>query len=144
MNVIEGTAAIVVEPDWSRFLKTAAERADAAEHWRAVTAEMRSRNILSPGNAHAITRLVLTYVVHDRAAIDAGKNGAVLKPKRGNPKAIARVSPHYTVMKEAAAASAAMEAELGLSPRRRSSASPVEKKVTRRTGADAYLKPRNA
>lgn len=144
MNVIEGTGEIVVEPDWSRYLKLAAEKDRAAEHWRAITAEMRGRNILSPGNTHAIVRLVITYIVHDRAAAEAGRTGAVLKPKRGNPKAIARVSPHYTVMKEAAATAAAMEAELGLSPRRRSSASPVEKKVQRRTGADAYLKPRSA
>ena len=144
MNVIEGTGEIVVEPDWSRYLKLAAEKAQAAEHWRAVTAEMRSRNILAPGNAHAIVRLVMTYIVHDRAAAEAGRTGAVLKPKRGNPKAIARVSPHYTVMKEAAAAAATMEAELGLSPRRRNSATAMERKVQRRTGADAYLKPRSA
>lgn len=142
MNVIEGTGEIVVEPDWADYLKFAAEKTQAAEHWRAITAEMRGRNILAPGNAHAIIRLVLTYIVHDRAAIEIGKAGAVMKPKRGNPKAIARVSPHYTVMKEAAAAAASMEAELGLSPRRRSGAAAVEKKVTRTTGADRYLKPR--
>jgi hypothetical protein len=105
---------------------------------------MRGRNILSPGNEHAIVRLVLTYIVYDGAAVEAGKTGAVLKPKRGNPKAIARVSPHYKVMIEAAAGAAAMEAELGLSPRRRSSAATIEKKVQRRTSADAYLKPRSA
>lgn len=144
MNVIEGTGEIVSEPDWSKYLKTASEKACAREHWRAVTTEMRSRNILSPGNAHALIRLIMTYIVHDRAAIEAGKTGAVLKPKRGNPKSIARVSPHYTVMKEAAAAAAGMEAELGLSPRRRGSAAVVEKKVQRRTGADQYLRPRSA
>lgn len=141
MNVIDGTGEIVLEPDWCRFLKLEVEKAAAKEHWRAVTAEMRARNILSPGNAHAITRLVLTYLVHDRAAVDAGRVGAVLKPKRGNPKAIARVSPHYTVMKEAAAAAAGMEAELGLSPRRRTSAGKVERKAVRQTGADRFLKP---
>ena len=142
MDVIEGTGLIVGEPNWSSYLKLATEKAAASEHWRAITSEMRGRNTLSPGNAHAIARLVLTYLMHDRAAADAGKTGAVLKPKRGNPKAIARVSPHYTVMKEAAAAAAAMEAELGISPRRRATVGQVERKTARITGADSYLKPR--
>lgn len=142
MEVIDGTGAIVVEPDWSTYLTSPAEQTSAVEHWRVVTTEMRTRNILSPGNTHAIIRLVLTYIVHDRAWKEASKTGAVLKPKRGSEKAIARVSPHFTVMKQAAATAAGMEAELGLSPRRRSSAATVEKNVKRTTGADRYLRRR--
>jgi len=141
MNAIDGTGIIVEEPDWSRFLKTAAEKADAAEHWRRLTTEMRDREILSPANAHALLRLVITYVVHDRAAADAGKLGGVAKPKRGNPKSIARVSPHFTVMKESAAAAASIEAELGLAPRRRNGVAKVQRRVAKRTGADRFLKP---
>ncbi|MEO7335778.1 MAG: P27 family phage terminase small subunit [Caldimonas sp.] len=144
MNVIEGTGEIVIEPDWSAYTKLPIEKSQASEHWRAVTSDLRSRNILSAGNTHAIVRLVLTYIVYDRAAAEAAKSGMVLKPKRGNPKAIARVSPHYTVMKEAASTAASMETELGLSPRHRNSAAPVQKRADRRTGADAYLKPRSA
>lgn len=144
MNVIEGTGAIVVEPDWDSFLKFPADRSAAREYWRAITTEMRGRNILSQANGHAIGRLVMLYLAHDKAAVDAVNAGPVLKPKRGNPKAIARTNPSLSAMKDTGAAAAVLEAELGLPPRRRSSAAPVEKKQQRTTGADAYLKPRSA
>ncbi|TZG28582.1 P27 family phage terminase small subunit [Sphingomonas montanisoli] len=141
MNVIEGSGDIVVEPDWDAFLKYPADKESARAYWRSITSEMRNRNILAPANAHAIARLVMIYIVHDKAAIDAANLGPVSKPKRGNPKAIARISPHFTAMKEAATSAAALEAELGLSPRRRGGAAQVERKARRATGADAYLKP---
>jgi phage terminase small subunit len=144
MDVIEGTGLIVTEPDWASFLKYAADRTAAADYWRAITTEMRERNTLAAVNGHAIARLVMTYIIHDKAAVDAANSGPVTKPKRGNPKAIARISPYFTAMKEAAAAAAVLEAELGVSPRRRSAAGVIEKKVRRATGADAYLKPRSA
>jgi hypothetical protein len=142
MNVIEGTGAIVIEPDWDSFLKYPADKASAQEYWRAITAEMRSRNILSPANGHAIARLVMLYLAHDKAAVEAVNAGPVLKPKRGNPKAIARLNPSLQAMTATGASAAALEAELGLPPRRRSAATPVEQKVRRTTGADRYLKPR--
>lgn len=142
MNVIEGTGLIVVEPDWSLLLSDPLELATAAEHWRRVTAEMREREILSPANGHAVQRLVLAYVVYDRCAREVADNGAVLKPKRGNPKAIARLSPYFTAMREAASDADRQEQELGISPRRRAGAAKVVKKATRVTGAQRYIKPR--
>ncbi|PTQ12948.1 hypothetical protein CLG96_02055 [Sphingomonas oleivorans] len=142
MNVIEGTGLIVEEPVWSLLLSDPLEIEVAKQHWRRVTVEMRDRDLLSPSNGHAIQRLVLAYVIYDRCSREVADSGAVLKPKRGSPRAIARLSPHFQAMREAANDAATLEAELGLSPRRRNGVGKVAKKVTRTTGADAFLKPR--
>ncbi len=102
---------------------------------------MRERNLLAPSNGHAVQRLVLSYVIFDRSSREVAENGAVTKPKRGNPKAIARLSPHYAVMREAASDAASLEAELGLSPRRRSQATKVQKASRSARPSDAYLRP---
>ena len=138
---IDGTGAIVVEPDWSLLLNDEIELAAAAEHWRRITTEMKERDTLAPANAHAIQRLVLAYIVFDRCSREVADNGAVLKPKRGNPKAIARLSPYFTAMREAGSDADRQEQELGLSPRRRAGAAKVERKARRSTGG-GYLKNR--
>ncbi|HEX8554892.1 MAG TPA: P27 family phage terminase small subunit [Sphingomonas sp.] len=144
MNLVEGTGAIVAEPSWALLLTDDLEQAAAAEHWRRITTELRDRDLLAPANAHAVQRLVLAYIIYDRCSREVADSGAVLKPKRGNPKAIARLSPYFTAMREAGSDADRQEQELGLSPRRRSGATKVVKRATRRTGADSYLKPRSA
>ena len=139
---IDGTGAIAPEPDWSLLLTDPLEQAAASEHWRRITIELKDRELLSPANAHAIQRLVMAYLIYDRAAREVAERGAVLKPKRGNPKAIARLSPYFTAMREAGSDADRQEQELGIAPRRRAGASKVVKKTVRRTGADAYLKSR--
>jgi len=143
MNVIEGTGEIVVEPDWRRLLSRKAEREAAAEYWRAITAEMRSRNILSAGNQHAIQRLVIGYVIYDRSARDSIKTGAVVMPKADNARGIPRINPAFRVMKEASAYSLGLEAELGLAPRRRSSATKVARPPRPQGPSTSYLKPKD-
>ena len=140
---IAGTGAIVVEPEWTLLLSDEIELAAAAEHWRRITTEMKERDTLAPSNAHAIQRLVLAYIVFDRCSREVADNGAVLKPKRGNPKAIARLSPYFTAMREAGADADRQEQELGLSPRRRAGVAKVEKRQQRAArGSDSYLKSR--
>lgn len=140
LSAIDGTGAIVVEPEWPLLLSDDLERAAAAEHWRRITTELRERDLLAPSNAHAIQRLVIAYIVYDRCAREVAESGAVLKPRRGNPKAIARLSPYFTAMREAGADADRQEQELGLAPRRRAGAAKVAKKVSRTTGADAFVK----
>ncbi|MGH6979049.1 MAG: P27 family phage terminase small subunit [Brevundimonas sp.] len=140
MNEVQGTGSIVPEPDWRMLLTDDLEVESAAEHWRRVTTEMRERNTLSPSNGHALQRLVLSYILYDRCSREVAENGAVTKPKRGNPKAIARLSPHFTAMREAGSDAATLEAELGLSPRRRSTAGKVERKARAARASDSYLK----
>lgn len=139
MHAIEGTGAIVAEPAWALLLSDHLERDTAAEHWRKVTTELKERDLLSPSNGHMIQRLVLAYIVFDRCSREVAETGAVLKPKRGNPKAIARLSPYFTAMREAGADAERLEAELGISPRRRNGAGKVTKRAQRTTGADAFL-----
>lgn len=141
MNAIEGSGAIVPEPHWRMLLTDELEIEAAGECWRLVTTEMRERNTLAPANRHAIQRLVLSYLTFDRASREVAENGAVTKPRRGNTKAIARISPHFTAMREAGSDAATLEAELGLAPRRRSSVTKVERKAKVARPADAYLKP---
>ncbi|MDF2620216.1 MAG: family phage terminase small subunit [Xanthobacteraceae bacterium] len=138
MNVIEGSGQIVPEPHWRMLLTDDLEIEAAAEYWRAVTTELRERNLLAPANRHAIQRLVLAYVIFDRSARDVAEHGAVTKPRRGNNKAIARLSPHFTAMREAGNDAATLEAELGLSPRRRGAVTKVERKSRAARASDEF------
>jgi P27 family predicted phage terminase small subunit len=140
MNVVDGTGEIIPEPDWPSLFSDELDIAAAREYWRSVTGEMRDRQLLAPANAHMLRRLVCSYVVYDRALRQVAEQGAVTKPRRGNAKAIARVSPYFTAMREAGSDATALEAELGLSPRRRSSATKAERKARVARAADAYLK----
>ena len=141
MNAVEDTGTIVTEPDWKLLLTDELERAAASDNWRKITTEMRERETLSASNAHAIQRLVLAYVVYDRCSLEVADKGAVLKPKRGNPKSIARLSPHYQAMREAGSDAERLEADLGLSPRRRAGVSKVQRRDRSKSASANYLKP---
>lgn len=140
MEKIDGTGQIVREPDWSQSFSDVLEQAQAAEDWRRITTEMRERGLLSPAMARSPERLVHLYVTFDRAAKEVAEHGAVTKPKRNNSKAIARVSPHFTVMKEASAAAAMIESELGISPGKRARATGLPERKGPAKASDAYLK----
>lgn len=140
MDVIEGTGAIVVEPDWSTLLDDGLEIEAAKEHWRIITTEMRDRQILSPANGPSVKNLVLAYILRDRHMRQVAENGSVTKPRRGNSKAIARISPFHTAAREWLDEAMKLEAALGISPRNRGSVSKVEKKQRQARAADAYLK----
>jgi P27 family predicted phage terminase small subunit len=139
MKPVENAGSIVPEPDWESLFSDVLEVASAIEHWRVLTTELRERQLLAPGNAHALQRLVVAYVLYDRAVREVAEHGAVSKPKRGNSRAIARTSPHFTVMREAASDAASLEAEFGLSPRRRAAAGKVQNGKKAPRAADGYL-----
>jgi P27 family predicted phage terminase small subunit len=139
MDVIEGTGAIVPEPDWQSLFSDVLEIAAAKEHWRIITTELKDRQLLAAANGHAIQRLVCAYLMHDRMYRHVAEAGPVMKPRRGNAKAIARISPYFTAMREAGSDAATLEAELGVSPRRRGAAVKAERRVKRERAADAYL-----
>lgn len=141
MEALDGTGAIVPEPDWGSLFNDIVEVNAASEYWRIITTEMRDRNTLAAANGHSIQRLICSYMMYDAAARVVADKGAVSKPRAGNTKAIARVSPHFTVMREAASDAAALEAELGLSPRRRTAAAKVERTARKARAADTYLRP---
>lgn len=146
MNVIgiDGSGEIVPEPDWTSLFSDEIEIIAAREHWRRVTTELKDRALMSAGNAHALQRLVVAYVLYDRSLREVAENGAVLRPKRGNSRAIARTSPHFAAMREMSSDAATLEAEFGLSPRRRSAATKAEQRKKAARAADEFAKPRSA
>jgi P27 family predicted phage terminase small subunit len=141
---IDGTGEIVAEPDWESLFNDVLEIMQAQEHWRRITTELKERALMSPGNAHALQRLVVAYVLYDRSLREVAENGAVTRPKRGNPKAIARTSPHFVAMREMASDAAVLEAEFGLSPRRRSAATKADKKTKVSRASDEFTRPKGA
>lgn len=138
MNVIEGTGSIVVEPDWSTLFDDDLEIAAAKKHWRVITTEMRERQILAPSNGPSIKNLICAYIFRERNVREVAENGSVTKPRRGNNKAIARISPYHVAARDWMTEAVALEAELGLSPRRRGSATKVDRKQVKPRAADAY------
>lgn len=136
---IENTGNVVPEPDWMTIFTDGLEIKSAKEFWRIITTELRDRKLLSPANAHSIQRLICAYLMFDRMYREVAEKGVVLKPKKGNVRSIARISPEFTAMREAGSDASALEAELGLAPRRRSAASKAERKTKVATPADAYL-----
>lgn len=135
-------SAKIAEPKWSALLDDAAERKAAKAHWARVTAEMAERETLSASNGHSVQRLVLAYIVYDRCSLQAAREGVVTEPKADNPKAIARLSVYFKAMSEAEKTAERLEAQLGLSPQRRSKVGKVTKKRERSAGADAFLGPK--
>ncbi|MHA6690586.1 P27 family phage terminase small subunit [Devosia sp. A449] len=144
MNLVEDTGSIVPEPDWESLFSDVLEVSAAAEHWRRVTTELRDRGLMAPGNAHALQRLVVSYILYDRSLREVAERGAVLKPKRGSKTAITRTSPHFAAMREMASDAAILEAEFGLSPRRRSAATKAERKKTVVRASDEFTGKKGA
>lgn len=140
MDVIEGTGSVVAEPDWESLFSDVLEIAAAREHWRIITTELKERQLLAAANGHSVQRLVCAYLMFDRMYREVAENGVVTKPRRGNSKAIARVSPYFTAMREAGSDAAALEGELGISPRRRGSVTKAERKQRKDRPSDAFIR----
>lgn len=139
MNVIEGSGSIVVEPDWESLFSDVLDIEAAKEYWRVITTELRDRQLLAPANAHAIQRLICAYLMFDRMYREVAENGVVIKPRRGNTKAIARISPYFSALREAGVDATNIEAELGISPRRRGSVTKAERKQRKERASDGYI-----
>lgn len=132
----------VPEPNWTKLLDDSRERLQAKGHWKRITGEMKERETLSASNGHSVQRLVLAYVMYDRCSTALAKDGLVEEPAKDNPRAIARLSIYYKAMSEAEKTAERLEAQLGLSPQRRSKVGKVTKKRGRSAGADAFLGPK--
>ncbi len=125
MSVFSG-ATLITEPEWQFLFDDALEIKAASDYWHRIKTELESRELLVAANLHAMKRLTIAYMTYDKAAAMIATQGAVLKPKKGNPQAIARPNPYFSVMRDSAIDSDRMEAELGLAPRRRASATKAE------------------
>lgn len=136
---IQGGEGVPPEPNWRKTFGRAADREAAAAYWRSIISEMRAAEKLAVANSHAIVRLVVAYVTYDISAREVLKSGPVILAKKTK---VPTYNPWWTTMSNAASQAQAIEKELCISPRERGSGAKVEKKSTRRTGADNYLKKR--
>jgi P27 family predicted phage terminase small subunit len=133
---------IVVQPDWTTLLPDPAEQLIARGHWYRIVTEMTGRDILSSSNGHALQRLVLAYIVYDRCSRKVADDGLVTEANPENTKAIDRLSIYYKAMREAESTAERLEAQLGLSPGRRSKVGKVAKQRRTTAGADQFLGPK--
>jgi phage terminase small subunit len=140
VSPINGTGEIAAEPDWSTIYEDDLDLAAAREHWRIIRQELSEAGTLAAANGHMMQRLVHARVLYGKCIREvAGPGGIVSKPKRGNSRAIARLTPYWSALREITADADRIEAELGLSPRRRGNVTKVQKKQRAATAADAYL-----
>jgi P27 family predicted phage terminase small subunit len=108
--------------------------------WRLIVSSMAEAETLTPVNGRLIENLVLLYALYERAAKEVAANGAVLRPKKGNSRAIARVSPHFSAMVKLSADALALESALGLTPRTRGKVTkPARLRPRKSTPADEFL-----
>jgi P27 family predicted phage terminase small subunit len=127
-------------PNLGLILDDQAEVDEAMRAWRLVVNSMWESETLTPANAPLIQQLVIFYALYERAVREVATNGAILKPKKGNGRAIARVSPHFTAMCKLSTDALAIESALGLTPRTRGKVTkPARGRSGRRTAADEFL-----
>ena len=138
---IDGGDGLPPEPNWTRFFGRKADREAASDHWQRIISEMRGAEKLAVANTHAIQRLIVAYITFDISAKEVLKLGPAIKAPRTK---VLTYNPWWTTMQNAASTAASLEKELCISPRDRNSGGKVAKTARRKTGADAYLKPRNA
>lgn len=131
-------AGVPDEPDWLLFFADELAQQAAKAAWREVVTEMRDAGTLAPVNGHAIRRLIQFRIEYDLAASIVAEEGKIKRAKRS---AVPQINPQWTCMRQAAEQVSLLEAELGISPRRRSSASKVQRGKRRETPADKYLGP---
>lgn len=140
MNVIEGGQQIVSEPDWLRTYSDVLDLDLARREWADLVAAMTGAKTLAKENAAQMERCVDFRIAYQKAKREVAERGLVIPPKRGSKTAIARPSPYWSAMREAANDLDRIEAELGLPPRRRGSATAVDPKKSKPRAADAYLR----
>ena len=139
LRAIDGGDGRPPEPEWSFHYSDKLDIEAAREEWQVVCREMQGAETLAVCNGHAIRRLVEFRVQFDRAANHVAKHGAIV---RGKTTTLAgQWNPHWSVMRQADDKIRALEAELGLSPRRRAAVAKVKRRMNRRVAADDYLGP---
>lgn len=141
MDVIEGGNQVVSEPEWSQNYSDPLDVEFAKDEWRLLVSALTAAGTLAPENARMMERCVDFRIAYERAKRQVAERGAVVPPKRGSKTSIARPSPYWHVMREAASDLDRIEGELGLPPRRRGSVTKVDRKQRAKQAADAYLRP---
>lgn len=139
MEIIEGGPGLA-EPDWSQTYDDALDVVAARAHWSEIVRELREAGTLAAVNGSAVMRAVDFRIAYEKARREVAARGMVIPAKRGSKTSIARPSPYWSAMREAASDLDRMEAELGLSPRRRGAVTKVDRKSRARAAADEFLR----
>jgi hypothetical protein len=64
---------VLAEPSWDEVLSSADERQAAASYWRGIASAIR---VHGTAHSHAVLRLVVAYIVADRASAEILRGGA--------------------------------------------------------------------
>lgn len=142
LAVLNGGADDVPEPDWAFLIPNRDDKAHegmralAHEEWMRVTRALRDAGTLGPANGRQVRRLVLAYVRYDVAAVQVMSYGAVVGSSKTN---VPQLSLWQVEMRAADGDATTLEMELCLTPRRRGSATKVEKKRRAAAASDSYL-----
>jgi P27 family predicted phage terminase small subunit len=134
LRTIDGGEGLPPELDWSLHYSDELDIAAARDEWGVVVREMQGAETLAVYNGHAIGRLVEFRIQYKRAANHVAKHGAIIKGKTTGSGGM--WNPHWSIMRQADQVIRALEAELGLSPRRRAAAMKAKRRMNRRGAAD--------
>lgn len=135
---IEGGDGKVAEPDWAQLINDELDIAATHEHWLTIAREMQEAGTLAMANAHQVKRLVIAYVMYDRAVRVICEEGPVIKAKKTR---VPQYNPQWTILKDSHALASQLESELGLTPRRRGSVTKTQRQKRATKASDAYLRP---
>ena len=139
LRAIDGGDGVPSAPDWALHYGDNLDVAAASEEWRTICSYMRDAETLAVANGHAIRRLVEFRLQWRRASEHVAEHGAILQGKTTGKGG--QWNPYWSVMRQANDSIRSLEAELGLSPRRRAAAVKAKRRVKRPTAADDYLGP---
>ena len=140
LKIEKGNGALPKEPDWSEVYNDSDKQVGAHQYWVEIVHEMVEAGTISAVNGHAIFRVVAMRIEFDGAQLEIATKGRLITG--GHKKTGAQaVNSNWGCMMKSAEMLMQLEAELGLSPRRRASATKVSRgKKTTAAPAASYLK----
>ncbi|MDH3581494.1 MAG: P27 family phage terminase small subunit [Hyphomicrobiales bacterium] len=139
LQTIDGGDGLPPEPEWALHYSDDLDVAAASEEWRTICSYMRDVDTLAVANGHAIRRLVEFRIQWRRASEHVAEHGAIINGKTTGKAG--QWNPFWSVMRQADDTIRALEAELGLAPRRRAAVVKVKHRRNRGMPADDYLGP---
>ena len=138
-HAIGGGDGIPPEPEWGLHYSDVLDIEAARDEWGVVVREMQRAETLAVANGHAIRRLVEFRIQYLRAANHVAEHGAIIKAKTTGKGG--QWNPNWSVMRQADDKIRALEAELGLAPRRRAAVVKAKRRPNRGSAAYDYLGP---
>lgn len=130
----------LAEPAWDTTFSDPIDQEVASATWRAAVADMRVAGTISHAQATQLRRYAWFVVQFESAMRQIDSLGVVGQAKRSK---VLMTNPLWTIAHQADARALEHEAELGLSPRRRSTATAAKRRKSA-GAADTYLGTKKA